>query len=103
MAWISDNAWTSLALFQRLGPWEIVLILALVLLLFGGRKLPELARSLARGLKSFKREMNELSDSAGDQDKTHQKIDTKPSNGEDDQVSEASPPSDDSDSPDRKT
>jgi sec-independent protein translocase protein TatA len=39
---------------------EIVVILVVVLLLFGGKKLPELARGIARGLKSFKKEMNEV-------------------------------------------
>lgn len=36
---------------------EIVLILLVILLLFGGRKLPELARSLGRGFREFKDEM----------------------------------------------
>ncbi|HOF17885.1 MAG TPA: twin-arginine translocase TatA/TatE family subunit [Phycisphaerae bacterium] len=39
------------------GPWEIVLILVVVLLLFGGKKLPELARGLGRGLRSFRNEL----------------------------------------------
>lgn len=55
-----------LAIFQRVGPWEIALILVVVLLLFGGKKLPELARGLARGLKSFKREMREVKDELAD-------------------------------------
>ena len=38
----------------RLGTWEIVLILAVVLLLFGGKKIPELMRGLGRGMKEFK-------------------------------------------------
>ena len=36
------------------GQWEIVLIVLVILLLFGGRKLPELARGLAKGLRLFK-------------------------------------------------
>ena len=36
------------------GPWEIVIILVIVLLLFGGKKLPELARGLGKGLREFK-------------------------------------------------
>jgi sec-independent protein translocase protein TatA len=36
-----------------LGPWEWVLIFAVVLLLFGGRKLPELARGLGSGIREF--------------------------------------------------
>lgn len=38
----------------RVGPLEIVLILVIVLLLFGGRKIPELMRGLGRGVKEFK-------------------------------------------------
>jgi sec-independent protein translocase protein TatA len=38
----------------RLGPTEIILILAIVLLLFGGKKIPELMRGLGRGVKEFK-------------------------------------------------
>ena len=36
------------------GPWQIVLIVALVLLLFGGRKIPELMKGLGKGVKEFK-------------------------------------------------
>ena len=36
------------------GPWEIVIILVIVLVLFGGKKLPELARGLGKGLREFK-------------------------------------------------
>ena len=38
----------------KLGPMEIVLILLIVLLLFGGKKIPELMRGLGRGVKEFK-------------------------------------------------
>jgi sec-independent protein translocase protein TatA len=38
----------------RLGPTEILLILAIVLLLFGGKKIPELMKGLGKGVKSFK-------------------------------------------------
>jgi len=37
-----------------IGPWQIVLIVALVLLLFGGKKIPELMRGLGKGMKEFK-------------------------------------------------
>ncbi len=37
-----------------LGPWQVVLIVAVVLLMFGGRKIPELMRGLGRGVKEFK-------------------------------------------------
>jgi sec-independent protein translocase protein TatA len=45
-----------------LGGWEIVLILAVVLILFGARKLPELARGLGQGIKEFKKATREVSD-----------------------------------------
>jgi sec-independent protein translocase protein TatA len=38
-----------------LGPWEIGLILVVILLLFGGRKLPELARSVGDAVKQFRK------------------------------------------------
>ena len=37
-----------------IGPWQIVLIIAVLLLLFGGRKIPELMRGLGKGMKEFK-------------------------------------------------
>ncbi|MSP65308.1 MAG: twin-arginine translocase TatA/TatE family subunit [Flavobacteriaceae bacterium] len=44
------------------GPWQIVLIVAVVLLLFGGRKIPELMRGLGGGVKEFKKAMREEDD-----------------------------------------
>jgi sec-independent protein translocase protein TatA len=38
----------------KLGPTEIILILAIVLLLFGGKKIPELMKGLGKGVKNFK-------------------------------------------------
>ncbi|HAT67363.1 twin-arginine translocase TatA/TatE family subunit [Aureisphaera sp. CAU 1614] len=37
-----------------IGPWQIVLIVIIVLLLFGGKKIPELMRGLGSGIKEFK-------------------------------------------------
>ena len=36
------------------GPWQIAIIVVLVLLLFGGKKIPELMRGLGGGIKEFK-------------------------------------------------
>jgi sec-independent protein translocase protein TatA len=44
-----------MAFFGQPGPWEIVGILAVILLLFGGKKLPGLARALGKSLSEFKR------------------------------------------------
>ena len=45
-----------------LGPWEIVLILAVVLILFGAKRLPELAKGLGSGIKEFKKATREVTD-----------------------------------------
>jgi sec-independent protein translocase protein TatA len=42
------------------GTWEIILIVLVVLLLFGGKKIPELMKGLGKGVKSFKEGMNEV-------------------------------------------
>ena len=39
---------------QKKGPWGIVLIVLVVLLLFGGKKIPELMKGLGKGVKEFK-------------------------------------------------
>jgi len=36
------------------GPWQIVLVVVAILLLFGGKKIPELMRGLGSGIKEFK-------------------------------------------------
>ena len=62
-----------------LGGWEIVLILAVVLILFGAKKLPELAKGLGQGIKEFKKATREVTDeinSAVNDDRTY----TPPSN-----------------------
>jgi sec-independent protein translocase protein TatA len=50
-----------LGLFN-LGGGEVILILAVVLLLFGAKKLPELARGLGQGIKEFKKATREVTD-----------------------------------------
>tara|TARA_B100000131_G_scaffold307432_1_gene335607 strand:- start:298 stop:531 length:234 start_codon:yes stop_codon:yes gene_type:complete len=40
--------------FFNLGPWEILLILVVVLILFGAKRLPELARGLGQGINEFR-------------------------------------------------
>lgn len=42
-----------------IGATEIILICAVILLIFGGKKLPELMKGMGRGVKSFKEGMNE--------------------------------------------
>ena len=49
----------ALSAFPSLGPTELLIILGIVLLLFGGAKLPQLARGLGQGLKEFKQATRE--------------------------------------------
>ena len=42
------------------GGWEIIIIALIVLLLFGGKKIPELMKGLGKGVKSFKEGMKEV-------------------------------------------
>lgn len=49
----------SLAIFSSIGVWEILILLAVLMLLFGSSRLPQMGRSLGRGLREFK-------DSVGD-------------------------------------
>jgi sec-independent protein translocase protein TatA len=47
-------------LLLGLGAQELIFIALIILLLFGGRKIPEMMRGLGRGVKSFKEGMNEI-------------------------------------------
>jgi sec-independent protein translocase protein TatA len=44
---------------MNLGPGELLLILLIVLLIFGGSKLPQLARGLGEGIRNFKQSVRE--------------------------------------------
>jgi sec-independent protein translocase protein TatA len=45
-----------------IGGWEMVLILAVVLILFGAKRLPELAKGLGHGIKEFKKATRDVTD-----------------------------------------
>ena len=59
-------------LFQTLGIWEILIIALVILLLVGGRKIPELMKGLGKGVSSFKKGMKE-GDQPDDQDQPEEK------------------------------
>ena len=60
---------SSLFLPLAIGPWQIVLLVVLVVLLFGGRKIPELMRGLGTGIKEFK-------DASKDEEASHKSDET---------------------------
>ena len=61
----------------NLGPLELVILLTLVLLLFGGKRIPELARGLGKSITNFKAGLNE---EQGDETETtaQQEAESKP-------------------------
>ena len=56
----------NLLLFQNFGVWEVLIIAFVVLLLFGGKKIPELMKGLGKGVKSFKDGMKDVEKEIGD-------------------------------------
>lgn len=56
-----------LVVLGALGPTEIILIIAIVILLFGGKKIPELMKGIGQGIKEFKNA------SKGEEAKTEEK------------------------------
>ena len=60
-------------LFLNLGAGEIIIIALVVLLLFGGKKIPELMNGLGKGVKSFKDGMNGKDDTPAEDKKDEPK------------------------------
>ena len=52
--------------------WQIILILVIVLLLFGGKKIPELAKGLGSGIKNFKKAVKEDDESTTNKEEISQ-------------------------------
>ena len=55
---------TNLLFIGGIGAGEIIIISLVILLLFGGKKIPELMRGIGKGVRSFKEGMNEAKDEA---------------------------------------
>ena len=64
-------------MFSRVGPWEIILVILVLVLLFGAKRIPEIARSLGKSLGEFKKGQQE---GGGDKDED-KKDDQKPAQG----------------------
>lgn len=53
---------TSIFNFMNIGTGELIIIVFVILLLFGGKKIPELMKGIGKGVRSFKKGMNEIED-----------------------------------------
>jgi sec-independent protein translocase protein TatA len=53
----------AVTLLGQIGLWQVVVIALIILLLFGGKKIPEFMKGLGKGVKSFKVGMQEEDDS----------------------------------------
>ena len=51
-----------------IGTWELILIILIIVLIFGGKKIPELMKGVGKGVKSFKEGMNEIEDQVNQAD-----------------------------------
>ena len=49
-------------MFSGLGTWEILLIFLVVLLVFGAKRIPEIAQGLGKGIREFKKATREVQD-----------------------------------------
>lgn len=56
----------TLAFIQNLSGWEIILIVFAILLLFGAKRLPELAKSVGKSMREFKKAVSEVEDNLRD-------------------------------------
>ena len=67
-----------------IGAWELVLIVLVVVLIFGGRKIPELMKGVGKGVKSFKEGLNEIDEQVNqaDGDKPAPKEEEKSADGQ---------------------
>ena len=66
-------------MFGNLGAGEIILILLVVLILFGAKKIPELAKGLGKGMSEFKKGLKEVENEIKDADKEENKTADKKS------------------------
>ena len=57
---------TGLIIGGIIGPWQAVIIIVALLLLFGGKKIPELMKGLGQGLKEFKKATKDETDSSSE-------------------------------------
>ncbi len=60
-------------MFGNIGTGEIILIILAILILFGAKKIPELAQGIGKGMKEFKKALKDVEDEVKDTDKQTKK------------------------------
>lgn len=45
-----------------IGPWQVIIILAVLVLLFGAKKLPQIGKGMGEALRNFKKSVNDVDD-----------------------------------------
>ncbi len=64
-------------MFGNLGAGEIILILLVILILFGAKKIPELARGIGKGMSEFKKGLKDVEEEIKNSETESKKTDTK--------------------------
>ncbi len=65
------------------GGWELIVIVLVIIVMFGGKKIPELAKGLGKGIKDFKEEMKDVSDDTVKTEESVKKVETDKSTAND--------------------
>ncbi|MDK2975915.1 MAG: sec-independent protein translocase protein TatA [Candidatus Marinimicrobia bacterium] len=69
---------------MNFGPWELIIILVIILLIFGPKKLPELAKGLGKGLREFKKAAHDVQDELENVGEDEEESQVEKSTGKDD-------------------
>ena len=60
-------------MFENIGGGELIIILLVVIVLFGAKKIPELAQGIGKGIREFKKAVNDVQDDIKNIDKIESK------------------------------
>ncbi|HOJ61287.1 MAG TPA: twin-arginine translocase TatA/TatE family subunit [bacterium] len=58
----------------NIGPWELMIILVIVMLLFGAKRLPEMGKSLGSGIREFKKSISAIDEDVDEKPARSEKI-----------------------------
>ena len=64
-------------MFENIGFGELLIILVVVLVLFGAKRIPELAKGLGKGISEFKKGLKDVEDEINSNDTKEAKVETK--------------------------